>query len=248
MKVNILGIDIDEIPEPELLAKIKSFLDSKEKHYIVTPNPEIVLKACKDEELKNILNYADIAIPDGYGLLCAAKFLNKPLKTRMTGIDLTLKICKEIADKKHGVFFLGGQKGAAKILTERIQYKFPNLLISGAFDGRIDGTEDNDRIITSIINHSGAEILFVGLGAPKQERWIFRNLDKLTNIKIAAGIGGGLDFMTGKARRAPLWMRKCGLEWLYRFQQEPAKRFRRMCNAVIIFPWQIFLAKLKKQN
>lgn len=248
MKVNILGIDIDEVSEPELLDKIKSFFDSEEKHYIVTPNPEIILKARKDEELKKILNYADIALPDGYGLICAAKFLNKPLKTRLTGIDLTLKICKEVSDKKHGVFFLGGLKGASKIITERIQDKFPELLISGSFDGRIDDTEDNDRIITSIINHSGAEILFVGLGAPKQEKWIFRNLDKLTNIKIAIGIGGGIDFISGKIRRAPLWMRRCGLEWLYRFQQEPVKRFSRIINATIIFPFKVLFAKIKKQD
>ncbi len=248
MKVNILGIDIDEMSEPDLLAKIKSFLDENEKHYIVTPNPEIILKSRKDEELKKILNYADIAIPDGYGLICAAKFLSKPLKTRITGIDLTLKVCKEVSEKKHGVFFLGGQKGAAKIISERIQNKFPELLISGGFDGRIDDTEDNDRIITSIINHSGAEILFVGLGAPKQEKWIFRNLDKLTNIKVAIGIGGGIDFLSGKVRRAPIWMRRCGLEWLYRFQQEPIKRFARMFNAIIIFPWQILRAKIKKQD
>lgn len=244
MKINILGIKIDEISENNLTAKIKDFLASKEKHYIVTPNPEIILKSRKDEELKNILNYADIAIPDGFGLFCAAKILGQPLKTRITGIDLVIKTCKELSKTEHSVFFLGGQKGSAKIITEKVQEKFPELLIAGSFDGRIEDNTENDRIITSIINHSNANVLFVGLGAPKQEKWIFRNLDKLTNIKIAIGIGGGIDFMTGKARRAPLWMRKYGLEWLYRFKQEPIKRFLRMLNAVIVFPTKVFIDSL----
>lgn len=248
MKVNILEVQVDEISEQNLLQQILDFVASEEKHYIVTPNPEIILKANKDAELKKILNFADIAIPDGFGVICAAKFLGKPLKTRITGIDLVVKLCKELSGKPYKVFFLGGQKGAGKSAVEKMQNKFPDLIISGSFDGRIDDNEETDRIITSIINHSKTEILFVGLGTPKQEKWIFRNLDKLTSVKVAIGIGGSIDFIAGKVKRAPLWMRKCGLEWLYRFKEEPRKRFFRIINAVLIFPVKVFFYKFKKRD
>ena len=187
-------------------------MNTSKTNYIVTPNPEIILAAQKDDELKEILNNADLALPDGTGLKFASRF---KIKQTVTGTDIFLEILEKYKDKKYK--FIINQKGLSS--KEEI-YKKAEVQID----------EENP------------DFIFIGLGCPAQEKWIKENLDKYPSTRVIMTIGGGFDFLTGKQKRAPRWMRKLGLEWLWRVIKQP-KRIIRIFNATIIFPLKTFFSK-----
>lgn len=274
-KIDILGIKIDCLRSKEILIKIQEWLDKNQKKYIVTPNPEFIIQAQKDQEFKKILNQAAISIPDGIGLLWAAKFLNLKIKgkkfrtlkifwqyiytllslifhpnyckeiipERVTGTDLVYKISKLCEQINCSIFLLGAKEGIAKKASLKLKFLFPNLKIAGTFAGKPNIIADQK--IQTIINRSRPDILFVAFGAPKQEKWIARNLSKLETVKIAMGVGGAFDFISGKIKRAPIQLRKIGLEWLWRLIHEP-KRIGRIFNATCKFSWEVFKHKTNK--
>jgi len=205
-----------------------------QKPFIATPNPEILLLARKDAQFRIILNSADINKPDGTGLKLGAKLRGKKLKYRLTGTDLMGHLAKMAEKKGSGTYFLGAEQGVARKAGENLKKFLPGLKIVGAESGGKFEEWDN-RVIIEHINATAPEILFVALGQGKQEEWIFENLPKLSSVKAAIGVGGAFDFYSGKIRRAPKWMRRAGLEWLYRLFREP-RRIKRILNAVIIFP------------
>ena len=273
-KINILGVQINKITYSQVLSKIQEFLNSKEKHYIVTPNPEFVMTAQKDKEFKEILNKADIAIPDGIGLLWAAtlikskiknqrlkliriylrafiyglflilypKYCRKVLPERITGVDLIWKISKLCEQKNCSIFLLGAKKGRALACALKLKQKFPNLKITGTFSGLAEPASDEK--IRMIINQTKPDILFVAFGAPKQEKWIARNLAHLETVKIAMGVGGAFDFIAKTVRRAPKFFQKAGIEWLWRFLFQPW-RFSRIFTATFKFSQQVITNKIK---
>ncbi len=222
----LLGVKIDNIGISEALQKIEEFLNDGKQHCIVTPNPEIIVLAQKDEELKRILSEADLSIPDGIGIKVASRFLGKPIKERVTGADLMEKILKL---GKHRIFLLVGKGG----VVEKIAKKFSNI---------VGFTEDIDEAI-ECINELRPNILFVALGAPKQEKWIHYNIAEIPSVKVAMGVGGAFDFISGKILRAPKFSRKIGLEWLWRLIIQPW-RIRRIYNATIKFPWLVIKTRI----
>ncbi|KKQ60506.1 MAG: Teichoic acid biosynthesis protein [Parcubacteria group bacterium GW2011_GWE2_38_18] len=245
-KINILGINISLVSKKEVLVNIEAFLKSKKQHYITTPNPEIILMAEKDEEYFYILNNADISIMDGFGLKIAAWLSGKNV-TRITGADLTTDILKLASEKKSRVVIFNWSGGLSTSLEikDSIEKKFPGLSFLV-----IDLDKGQESIDYDKINLFSPEIALVALGAPWQERFINQNLKKLSSVKVAIGIGGAIDFITGKARRAPKFFRFLGLEWLWRvFQQKkiPGKkvfflnRFKRIYRAVFVFSWKFFV-------
>ncbi|OGF21340.1 hypothetical protein A2316_03255 [Candidatus Falkowbacteria bacterium RIFOXYB2_FULL_38_15] len=239
MKVNILGTLIDNIKKEELLLEISSFLEDGKKHFLITPNPEIVLSAQKDEEFKAILNRADIAIPDGFGLILASYYLKTPLEDRITGVDLMLEICKIAEGKKKSVYLLGGEEGIAEKTAKVLIDKFPKLKIVGAESGgKIEKEKLKDDNFLKKINEKNPDIIFVALGGGKQEKWIDANLKNIPSVKLAMGIGGAFDFISGKIKRAPPLMRKLGLEWLFRLFLEP-RRIKRIFNATAVFIYKV---------
>lgn len=261
--VKILNINISTLLKVEILNYIKESLINDKKLFLATPNPEIILEANKNNRLKEILNNkTNINTPDGKGVLFASKILKTEpqIKERITGSDLTLDIIKISKELNKKIFLLGGNSiEQLKIIKNKI-----NIDCNCVYDDCYDigfKKEDWDKeynynleknnFIVEKINNSNAEILLVAFGAPKQEIWIDNNLDKLKNIKIVIGIGGTFDFLSGYKKRAPKWMQKAGIEWLFRLIQEP-KRIKRIINAVIIFPMKIFKLKLsnlfKKHN
>lgn len=244
MRIDILGVKIDKISGSEAMEKIEYFLNSSAGHYIVTANPEMIVAAQKDENLRQIINNADLAIPDGIGLIFASKITcrENSLKERFSGIDLIYKITRHFDNpaKKNRIFFLGAKGETGKIAAAKLKKNFPNFEIAGFFSG--DANEKGDRIAISIINQASPDILFVAYGAPKQEKWIARNLKKMPNVRLAIGVGGAFDIISGKISRAPLWMRNAGLEWLWRLIQEP-RRIGRIYNATIKFGWLILTKK-----
>jgi N-acetylglucosaminyldiphosphoundecaprenol N-acetyl-beta-D-mannosaminyltransferase len=244
MKANILGVLIDKLSLGQVLRKTEEFLGDGKKHYIVTPNPEFVMLARQDEEFKNILNQADIAIPDGFGLVLASWWLGDKIPERITGVELVWELARLAEKKNYSLYLLGGKEGIAESAQGKLKEKFPNLRIVGAEVGmsnqefRIMNYELVERI-----NKVEPDILFVAFGQGKQEKWIYHNLPKLNSVKLAVGVGGTFDYLAGRVFRAPKILRRLGLEWLWRLIVEPW-RWKRIITAAILFP----LAVLKKKK
>ncbi len=247
MRIDILGVEVDKISLEDLMIKISEFLYSETGHHIVTANPEIIIEAQEDREYRDIINKADLVIPDGIGLILASKIIspNSSLSERIHGIDLIYRIARifEIPSEKNRIFFLGARGENAKLASQRIKNIFPNIEIAGTFSG--EAGEEGDRVALSIINQANPDILFVAYGAPKQEKWIARNLKKMPTVRLAIGVGGAFDIISGKISRAPLWMRSAGIEWFWRLLKEP-RRIGRIYNATIKFMWLVLTKSGKK--
>ncbi|MDP3900702.1 MAG: WecB/TagA/CpsF family glycosyltransferase [bacterium] len=271
-QINILGVNVSTESKRDILNRISGFLSDNKPHYLVTPNPEFLLAAQKDEEFFFILNKADIAIPDGVGLTFASFLMGKKIK-RISGVDLMYDICALAEKESRSIFLLGGIDDTAKQAAKKLKEKFPRLKIAGAesglqmgewkiTDGRwIKGKEKNNALIKKI-NQAKPTIIFVGFGHSQQEKWmyhalIFREdsqtfdclrdvpadgqaLGRLQGVKLAMGVGGSLDFISGRIKRAPKFLRIIGLEWFWRLLQEPRKRLPRIYDAVIKFPLVFF--------
>lgn len=206
-KINILGVGITNATMDKILKYIITGLEkSNKKYFIVTPNPEILTLANSDFSYKNILNKAEIALADGVGVIMASKVLGKPLKARVTGVDLLENLCGVVSEKPITVGFLGGRHRIAEKTAECLQKKYPGLKVG--FVGREWSKELK------------VDILFVAFGAPKQERWIYENLEKLP-VRVAIGVGGAFDYIGGKVPRAQLWVQRIGFEWLFRLIVQP---------------------------
>lgn len=250
MRIDILGVKIDKITSRELMEKIQEFLYSGSGHYIVTANPELIVRARKDSEFSDVINKADLVVPDGIGLIFASKIISGikgDLSERIQGIDLLYRIANSFTAPTHKnrIFFLGARGENAKLAALKLKKNFPNIEIASFFGG--ESGEKGDRIAVSIINQAKPDILFVAYGAPRQEKWIARNLKKLPTVRLAIGVGGAFDIISGKIARAPQWMRNVGLEWFWRLIQEP-RRIGRIYNATIKFTWLILTNSLKKDK
>jgi N-acetylglucosaminyldiphosphoundecaprenol N-acetyl-beta-D-mannosaminyltransferase len=265
-KIKILKVKFDKVQLAEATEIALNLAKSKEKHFIATPNPEMLLEARKNPKFLEVLNSSSLNVPDGIGILWAAKYLeitknNKSktlkaikwifslisvllypkyikdiLKERVSGIDLMEKICQKSTQENLKIFLLGAKEGVAEKTKEMLLKKYSDIQITGLYAG---SPKEEEKIIIDKINRSEAQILFVAYGAPFQELWIARNLKKLHDIKLAMGVGGSFDFIAKIRKRAPEWMRKIGLEWIYRLLQQPS-RLKRIYHAVIKFPIKIF--------
>lgn len=195
---------------------------------VFTPNSEIVQKCIDDPTLYDVINSAEVVIPDGIGVIKAAKILRLPIKERVPGIELGERLLS-VFDASMPVFFMGGKPGVAEEAAAKMKEKYPNLTVCGTHDGyfKKEG-EENDAVIEEIKN-SGACILFVCLGAPAQEKWIYEYRNRLPDTKLLMGLGGSLDVFSGNVERAPAFFCKMGLEWFYRLIKEPW-RIGRMMN------------------
>ncbi|MDP1709856.1 MAG: WecB/TagA/CpsF family glycosyltransferase [Candidatus Komeilibacteria bacterium] len=211
-KVMILGAEISDISPSEAVKTVHGFLADSDQHYIVTPNPEIVLAASRSAKLRFIFDNADLSLPDGFGLKIGAWILGQKLHNRIAGVDFMLEISSLAQVEGRGVFLLGGATGVAQKAAAKLQEKYPGIKITGAVSGGKVRKINNEWVASEAgliekINQSQAEILFVAFGCPKQEKWMFHNLSKLESVKLAMTVGGSFDFLAGTAQRAPLMMR-----------------------------------------
>ncbi|PGY49383.1 WecB/TagA/CpsF family glycosyltransferase [Priestia megaterium] len=216
MKENILGIDVCSDTYDELAVKLLQDIDKGRKSFIVAINPEKIMKAQEDRELKSLLNQATYQIPDGIGVILASKLKKGRIRERVTGIDMMLKLCKEATNNGKRIFLYGAKPGIADEAKAKLEEMFPGILIVGT----LNGYEKNEEVIERTINDSGAEIVFVALGSPAQENWIIAHKEKL-NPSVYQGVGGSFDVISGRLNRAPAFFQKFGLEWLYRLLKEP---------------------------
>lgn len=229
-KINVRGINFDDVTLTEATALLGEHLEKGEGMMAVyTPNAEIVQLCIEKNEYYELINSAEMIVPDGIGVIKAAKILGKPMKERVPGVELGEKMIEYCAEAGHKVYFLGGKPGVAALAAENMTKKYPGLSVAGVADGyfKKEG-EESDRVIENILS-SGAELLFVCLGVPAQERWIFDNKDRLCKkVKVCMALGGSLDVYSGSVRRAPAIFRKTGFEWLYRLLRQPSRIGRMM--------------------
>ncbi|MCI5679496.1 MAG: WecB/TagA/CpsF family glycosyltransferase [Bacteroidales bacterium] len=223
-KTHVLGVPFDAVTMEQAVAKAKKMLAEEGQHFICTPNPEIVMEAQKDKELMNILHEADMVIPDGIGVVWASKYSEIRLKERVAGYDLTQNLMAELAATGETFYFFGGAPGVASTAARMMMKKYPGLKVVGVHNGYFD--EKEEKKIIQDIKTKSPSILLVGLGAPKQEKWIYDNI-RLVRAKVAIGVGGSFDVMAGNVKRAPKIFQKLGLEWFYRLITQPT-RWRRM--------------------
>ena len=223
-KLNVLGVKIDDVTVETATDRIFEMLKEPQPHAVFTPNSEIVYAAYKDEDFCDILNSADMLTPDGIGIVYASKILKKPLSERAGGYDIACRVIERIAESGERLYLFGGKPGVAEKAVENLQREYPFINIVGTRNGYFSKDEE-DGIIDGI-NAERPDILFVCLGAPMQEKWIFKNRERLS-CRVMMGIGGSLDVFAGVAERAPVGWQKSGFEWLYRLIKQP-KRFWRM--------------------
>ncbi|OKH41542.1 glycosyltransferase [Calothrix sp. HK-06] len=246
MKINIAGIQIDKYSFDEVVERImNTALSNDAPEYVVTPNAQHVLTLQKDARFREIYRKAFLVVPDGVSLLWAAKFLQTPLQGRVNGTDLFESLCSIAAEKGLKIFLLGGRPGAADKAAEILQARYPDLNIVGTYCPPY-GFESNPvelALINAKIKAAAPHILFVGLGAPKQENWIYNNYQQL-GVPISIGIGVSFELVAGMVKRAPVWMQKRGLEWLFRLIVEPYRLWQRYIIGNPLFIWLIIKQKL----
>ena len=222
MKTDVLGVLYDNVTMDEALARGRELLRGERAAYCVTPNAEMAYEALHDEAFRAILNEASLVLPDGAGVVLGAKILKTPLKQKVAGVDFADRLLSILEKTGGGLFLLGSKPGIAELAAQKMTEKHPKLRICGMNDGYF---KDEAPVIEKI-NAAKPDVLFVCLGAPKQELFMKRHLDEL-HVKLMIGLGGSLDSFAGTVKRAPKWMIRCNLEWLYRLIKEP-KRFGRM--------------------
>ena len=225
-RVSILGLPVSAITYEEWIELIGQWVAETpgRVHHVCTINPEFVMLAQTDVNFHNILSRCDLTVPDGVGLLLAARYLGTPLPERVTGSDGVPKIAERAASTGWKLFLLGAAPNVADKAADVLRQRYPGVTIVGTYSGS-PAPEEEDSIV-EMVNASGADILFVAYGAPEQDKWIARNTPRL-RVKMAMGVGGSFDFIAGIIPRAPLWMQRSGLEWLYRLYLQPW-RIRRM--------------------
>ena len=223
--ITILNVPVHQVTMTETVSHIGRFLQTPNLDQIATVNPEFVMAAQKDDDFMTVLQQARLCIPDGVGLLWAARILGQRLPERVAGSELVYHLAELASENGWRLFLLGAGPGVAEAAAAVLQARFPTLIVAGTFAGSPDPAE-NEAIVARI-NRSAADLLFVAYGAPKQDKWIARNRERLTTVRVAIGVGGSLDFISGRSTRAPRWLQRIGLEWLYRLLREPW-RWRRM--------------------
>ena len=223
--IEILDVPVHMVTMDQTVALARQLMSEPGCSQIATVNPEFVMAARQDGQFSAVLREADLCIPDGIGLVYASRWLGSPLPERVPGSELVYRLAEAAAEKGRRLFLLGAAPGVAEEAAALLRARYPNLIIAGTYAGSPD-TAENETIV-NLINDSEADLLYVAYGAPKQDKWIARNREALRSVRLAMGVGGSLDFVTGRSQRAPQWAQRFGLEWLHRLVKEPW-RWRRM--------------------
>ena len=238
MKTDVLGVLYDNITMEEAICRGRELLNGDRAAYCVTPNAEMAYEALHDEEFRALLNRADLVLPDGAGVVLGAKILKTPLKQKVAGIEFAQNLLPVLEEAGKKLYLLGCKPGVAQLAAEKMKEKCPGLQICGMADGYF---KDENEVVEKV-NASGADALFVCLGAPKQEKFMAEHQKDL-KVKLMIGLGGTLDGIAGTVKRAPKWMIRMNLEWLYRLIKEP-RRFGRMMR----LPKFVFAAIKKRMK
>ena len=221
MKTEILGISFDDLTREEAAQLGAQLLAEDRFHYVVTPNPEFILAAEKDQAFLDVLNSADLVLADGVGVVYSAKILGKPLKGRVPGIEFAADMLACLNEMGGRLYLLGAKPGVAEEAGRRILAQYPNIVLCGTQDGYF---KDEEAALLKVAA-ARPDLLYVCLGAPKQEKWMAL-WGRHTGARLAIGLGGALDVFAGNVERAPESWRRLGLEWAYRLKKEPQRAGR----------------------
>ena len=238
-RVEILGVQVDAVTMAEAVARVENLIAEKKSSMVATANAEMILNATHDAELKKILNAAELVVPDGAGTVWAARHLGKQMPERVAGFDLVQELMKISPARGIKFFLFGAAPGIADKAKLKAEALYPGIKIVGTRNGYFKA-EDEPEIISQIKN-SRADILLAALGVPKQEKWLFKYKDEL-KVPVSIGVGGTFDVMAGVVRRAPLWMQKARLEWLFRAMLQPSRAGRLL--ALPKFVWKVHKQKV----
>ena len=241
--VRLLGVRITPVSMDAALARARDFIADGSPHIIVTSDATGMVRAQEDPELREIMNQADLVTADGQGVVLAARLLNVPIRDRVSGVDMVQRLCELATEAGRSVFLLGGAEGVGDAAAEKLAAAVPGLQIAGVQHGYFEA-EDEPAIIERI-REAAPAALFVAFGIPKQEKWIRAHMDEL-GVPVCIGVGGSFDVISGRLKRAPMWMRKCGLEWLYRVIQEPWRLPR--LKALPKIAWVAVIAALRGET
>jgi len=222
-RIPVLNVMVDAVTMSEAVHTVEGFIATPKPHLIATANAEMVMMAQKDKELAYILNQADLVVPDGAGVVWAARYNGYPIAERVAGFDLVQQLMMQAAKKKYRIYLFGGAPGIAEKAKLEAEAKYSGINIVGTRHGFFS-PEEEAQIITSI-QSAKTDILLVALGVPKQEKWLSKHLNDL-KVPVAIGVGGTFDVMAGVMQRAPLWMQRANLEWLFRLFLQPQRVLR----------------------
>jgi len=223
--ITLLGIKVHRVDMATTLDLIREFIASGRPHMIVTADASSIARSQTDHELRDLINDADLVTPDGIGVLWGAEKLGTPLIERVSGVEIAERMCEMSAREGFSIYFLGAAPGVAELAAQKMGEKYPGLVVAGTHDGYFDASHDVE--IAALVKASGARALLVAMGIPRQEKFIRDNMDGL-GVCVAMGVGGSFDVFSGKVRRAPGFIQKLKIEWLYRFLQDPKGKFSRM--------------------
>lgn len=227
-RMKFMNTEIDNLTMKETIDEIDKLIKKDKNAFVVTPNVDHIVKLETDKELQEVYKDADLILTDGKPLIWISKFYKTPIKEKISGSDLFPLLCEMAAEKGYNMFFLGAGEGVANKAAQNLTNKFPKLNIVGTYSPPFGFEKDKKEIekIINMVNKANTQILIVGLGCPKQEKFIHKYRKEL-NVPISLGLGASLDFEAGNIKRAPKWMSDNGLEWLYRLSKEPKRMFKR---------------------
>ncbi len=221
--VQILGVNIASVTMKEAVSIVEKHIENKSGALVATANAEMLMRATHDKELARILNQAALVVPDGAGTVWAAHHLGHAMPERVAGYDLVQELMREAPKHDHKLFFFGSAPGVAEKAKKKAEKLYPGIDIVGVRNGFFSSSDEKE--IIQMIKEARPDILLVALGVPKQEKWLARNLKDL-NVPVSIGVGGTLDVMAGVMKRAPLWMQRAKLEWLFRGLMQPTRAKR----------------------
>lgn len=244
-RIKLFEVGIDKIDNQIAIQRVEEFIESKrgkikKSNIIITPDTLAILRARKDTEYLKVIKSADLVTPDGAGILWATNFLRYPLLERVTGIDIVKGACKLAVKKGYSLYLLGSLPGVAHEAGQKLISDYPGLKIVGSHHGYFANKEEEAESIKEI-RKKRPDVLLVGMGVPIQEKWIARNLYRL-NVPVSMGVGGSFDVLSGRIPRAPLWMQRHGMEWIYRLIKQPKRVFRVI--SLFYFIWLVFIGKI----
>ncbi|MBM6820677.1 WecB/TagA/CpsF family glycosyltransferase [Clostridium saudiense] len=227
-RMKFLNTEVDNLNMNEAVQKIEQLILSKKPSYVVTPNVDHIVKLETDKEFQKVYREADLILTDGMPLIWISKMKKTPIKEKVSGSDLFPEVCKLAANKGYKVFLLGAAEGVAVKAAENLKAKYNGLNVVGTYSPSYGFEKNDDEInkIIGMINELKPDILAVGLGAPKQEKFLYNFREQL-NVPVSLAIGASIDFEAGNVERSPEWMQKSGLEWFYRLIKEPKRMFKR---------------------
>lgn len=248
-RVCILGVEIDSLTMDNALKAFESLILRGSPAIVYSVNVDICMKIQQDPELRGMFGEADLVLVDGTHLMWAARILGSPLAGRVSGSDLVPTFCALAAMKGYRIYFLGAAPGIAERAKQFLQGKYPDLRIVGTYAPPIGfDTDDYETAkVVDLVRAADPDVLFAAFGAPKQEKWLFRNRDAL-RVPVSMGVGSSLDYLAGRLRRAPRWMQVLGLEWAYRLVQEPGRLWRRYLISDPPFFYYLFREMLRQRN